>query len=57
MNDVLENFLKDQSLRLVHWLSTTLFLRKTVKNPSFWKECLTWVVPWIRPVRGANLEG
>ena len=26
---VLENHLNDQSFRLVHWLSTTLFLRKT----------------------------
>ena len=26
---VLENHLKDQSFRLVHWLSITLFLRKT----------------------------
>ena len=27
--EVLENHLKDQSFRLVHWLSITLFLRKT----------------------------
>ena len=27
--DVLENLLKDQSFRLVHWLSITLSLRKT----------------------------
>ena len=27
--DVLENHLKDQSFRLVHWLMITLFLRKT----------------------------
>ena len=27
--DVLENILKDQSFRLVHWLCITLFLRKT----------------------------
>ena len=27
--DVLENHLKDRSFRLVHWLSITLFLRKT----------------------------
>ena len=27
--DVLENHLKDQTFRLVHWLSVTLFLRKT----------------------------
>ena len=29
MRDVLENLSKDQSFRLVHWLSITLFLRKT----------------------------
>ena len=29
MRDVLENQLKDQSFRLIHWLSITLFLRKT----------------------------
>ena len=28
MKDALENLLKDQSFRLVHWLSITLFLRK-----------------------------
>ena len=25
-------------------------------NPSIWKESLTWIVPWIRFVRGWNLE-
>ena len=29
MKDVLENHLKDQSFRLVHWSSITLFLRMT----------------------------
>ena len=29
MKNVLDNLLKDQSFRLVHWLSITLFLRKT----------------------------
>ena len=28
-----------------------------VKNPSIWKESLPWIVPWIRFVRGGNLEG
>ena len=23
----------------------------------FWKESLTWIVPWIRSVRGENVEG
>ena len=30
---------------------------RTVKNPSVWKESFTWIVPWIRSVRGVNLEG
>ena len=29
MKDALENLVKDQSSRLVHWLSSTLSLRKT----------------------------
>ena len=28
-----------------------------VKNPTIWKESLTWIVPRIRIVRGRNLEG
>ena len=27
------------------------------RNPSIWKESLTWIVPRIRSVRGVNLEG
>ena len=27
------------------------------KNPSIWKESLTWIVPRIRIVRGVKLEG
>ena len=50
--------LKDQSLRLVHWLSILpCFCERPVKNPSIWTESLTWIVPWIRFVRGVNLEG
>ena len=40
-----------------HWLSITYFCERPVKNPSIWKESLTWIVPWIRVVRGWNLEG
>ena len=29
----------------------------SVTNPSIWKEKFTWIVPWIRSVRGRNLEG
>ena len=28
-----------------------------VQNPLIWKESLTWIVPWIRSVRGGNLKG
>ena len=28
-----------------------------VKNPSIWKESLTWIVLWIHLVRRGNLEG
>ena len=27
------------------------FCERPVKNPSIWKESLTWIVPWIRFVR------
>ena len=33
------------------------FCERPVKNPLIWKESLTCVVPWIRFVRGVNLEG
>ena len=33
------------------------FCERPVKNPSIWTESLTWIVPWIRFVRGVNLEG
>ena len=56
IKDVLGNHLKDRLFHLVHWLSITLFLRKPVKNPSIWKESLTWIVPRIRIVRGVNLD-
>ena len=28
------------------------FCGRPVKNPSIWKESLTWIVPWIRFLRG-----
>ena len=52
-----ENLSKDQSSRLVHWLSITLFLRKTSQESINLEESLTWIVPWTRSVRGENLEG
>ena len=58
MKDVLGNHFKDRLFHLVHWLSITLQTAKDpVKNPSIWKESLTWIVPRIRFVRGVNLEG
>ena len=56
--DVLENHLKDRSFRLVHWLSIAPYnCERPVKNPTIWKESLSWIVPWVRSVRGWNLEG
>ena len=57
MRDVLGNHLKDRSFRLVHCLSITYFCEKPVKNPSIWKESLTWIVLWIRFVRGRIWKG
>ena len=33
------------------------FCERSVKNPSIGRESLTWIVPWVRFVRGGNLEG
>ena len=33
------------------------FCGRPVKNPSIWKESITWIVPRRRIVRGWNLEG
>ena len=50
--------LKDRLFHLVHWLSITQKnCEGSVKNPSIWKENLTWIVPRIRFVRGGTLEG
>ena len=45
---------KGPIIRFVHWLSITLLLRRPVKNPSIWKESLTWIVHRIRIVRGGE---
>ena len=34
-----------------------IFCETPVKNPSIWKESLTWTVPRICSVRGCNFEG
>ena len=38
MKDFLGNHLKDQLFHSVHWWSISLFLQRTVKNPSIWKK-------------------
>ena len=58
MKDVLGNHLRDLLFHLVHWLSITpITAKRSVPNPSIWKESFTWIVPRIRSVRGGNLEG
>ena len=58
MKDVLGNHLMDRLFHLGHWLSIT---RKTPKDQSqihqFGKKVLPGLFPWIRSVRGENLEG
>ena len=41
--DVLGNHLKDRSFRLVHWLSITIFLRKTSQESIILERSLTWI--------------
>ena len=56
------------SLYLIEWEATWWIFTVTngglpylcerpIKNPSIWKESLTWIVPWIRSVREVNLDG
>ena len=46
----------DYSIWFIGWVSP-YNCEGPVKNPSNWKESLTWIVPRIRIVRGVNLEG
>ena len=46
----------DYSIWFIGWVSSKN-CEGPVKNPSIWKESITWIVPWIRSVRGENLEG
>ena len=56
--NVLGNHVKDRLFHLVHWLSIIpYFCERPAKNPSIWKESLTWIVLRIRSLRGENLEG
>ena len=56
--DFLRTFLKDQSCRLVHLVEYyPISATDQSRIHQFGKESLTWIVPWIRSVRGVNLEG
>ena len=46
----------DYSIWFIGWVSP-YNCEGPVKNPSIWKESLTWIVPRICSVRGGNLEG
>ena len=46
----------NHSVWFIGWV-LPYFFERPVKNPSVWKESLSWIVPWIRSVRGENLEG
>ena len=39
----------------IGWVSS-YYCERPVKNPSIWKERLTWIVPRIRSKRGADIE-
>ena len=60
-NTIRETFWEtiERTYRSVWFIGWVLpyFCEGPVKNPSIWKESLTWIVPWIRSVRGVNLEG
>ena len=58
MKDVLGNHVKDQSFRLVHWLSITQKLQRTSQESiNLERKYFTWIVPWIRSVRGRIWKG
>ena len=46
----------DYSIWSIGWVSP-YNCEGRVKNPSMWKESLTWIVPWIRFVRGGIWKG
>ena len=52
MKDALENLLKDQLHRLVHWLSITLSLRTTSQESINLERKSYLIVSWMRSVRG-----
>ena len=54
VRDVLGNHVKDRSFHLVHGWVLPDNCEGPVKNPSIWKESLTWIVPRLRIVRGGE---
>ena len=46
----------DHSVWFIGWV-LCYFCGKPVKNPSIWKESLTWIVPRIRSIRGWMWKG
>ena len=57
MKDILGNHFKGPIIPFGSLVEYHLFYCEgPVKNPSIWKESLTWIVPRIRIVRGVNLE-
>ena len=57
MKDVLGNHLRDLLFHLVMVEFTPYNCEGPAKNPSIWKESLTWILPRIRIARGGNLDG
>ena len=49
-------WITDYSIWFTAWVSVKNY-EGPVKNPSIWKESLTWIVSRIRIVRGGHLEG
>ena len=52
-----EDFIRETFLGKPRGRVTLSLCERPVKNPSIWKQRLTWIVPRIRMVRGVNLEG
>ena len=62
MEDSIRKTFWETSSRINYSISFTdlvspFYCEGPVKNPSIWKESITWIVPRIRSVRGENLEG
>ena len=57
MKDVLGNHLKDRLFHLVQWLSIALSLRRTSQESINLERKSCMDCPWIRSLRGGNLEG